>query len=105
MALDLTGLREDLIKTFHLEQIPDDKRDEILEKMGEALLKRVFLATMEKIGDEGIQEYEALLNQEAKQEEIEAFFETKIPGYTVFVREVAEQFKEEMVSGTSAANS
>ncbi len=105
MALDLTELREELIRTFHLEQIPDDKRDELLEKMGEALLKRVFLATMEKIGDDGIQEYEALLDKEAKQEEIEAFFETKIPGYTVFVREVAEQFKEEMVEGTKGPNS
>ena len=96
MALDQTQLREELIKAFHLEQVPEDKRDELLEKMGEALLKRVFLATMEKIGDEGVKEYEALLEKEAKQEEIEAFFETKIPGYSVFVREVAEEFKEEM---------
>lgn len=96
MALDQTQLREELITAFHLEQVPEDKRDELLEKMGEALLKRVFLATMEKIGDEGVKEYEALLEKEAKQEEIEAFFETKIPGYSVFVREVAEEFKEEM---------
>lgn len=96
MTLDQTQLREELIKAFHLEQVPEDKRDELLEKMGEALLKRIFLATMEKIGDDGVKEYEALLEKEAKQEEIETFFETKIPGYNVFVREVAEEFKEEM---------
>lgn len=96
MALDQTQLREELIQAFHLEQIPEDKRDELLEKMGEALLKRVFLATLEKIGDEGVKEYEALLDQSAKQEEIEAFFESKIPGYDVFVRDVATEFKEEM---------
>lgn len=96
MALDQTQLREELITAFHLEQVPEDKRDELLEKMGEALLKRVFLATMEKIGDDGVKEYEELLEKEAKQDEIEAFFETKIPGYNVFVREVAEEFKEEM---------
>lgn len=96
MALDQAQLREELIKAFHLEQIPEDKRDELLEKMGEALLKRVFLATMDKIGEEGIKEYEALLDREAKQDEIEAFFESKIPGYDVFVRDVATEFKEEM---------
>ena len=96
MALDQTQLREELIKAFHLEQIPEDKRDELLEKMGEALLKRVFLATMDKIGDDGVAEYELLLEKEAKQDEIEAFFETKIPGYDVFVRDVATEFKEEM---------
>ncbi len=96
MALDQTDLREELTKAFQLDKIPADKRDELLEKMGEALLKRVFLATMDKLGDEGIREYEALLDKQAKQEEIEAFFEQKIPGYNVFVREVAEEFKEEM---------
>ncbi len=96
MALDQSELREELIKAFHLEQIPEDKRDELLEKLGEALLKRVFLDTMDKIGDDGVKEYEELLDKEAKQEEIEAFFEKKIPGYNVFVREVAEKFKEEM---------
>ena len=96
MALDQGQLREELIAAFHLEQVPEDKRDELLEKMGEALLKRVFLATMEKIGDDGAVEYEALLDKEAKQEEIEAFFEKKIPGYDVFIRGVADEFKEEM---------
>lgn len=96
MALDQTQLRDELIKAFHLEQIPEDKRDELLEKMGEALLKRVFLATMEKIGDEGVAEYEMLLEKQATPEEVDAFFEKKIPGYDVFVREVATEFKEEM---------
>lgn len=96
MALDQGQLREELITAFHLEQVPEDKRDELLEKMGEALLKRVFLATMEKIGDDGVMEYEALLDKEAKQEEIEAFFEKKVPGYDVFIRGVADEFKEEM---------
>lgn len=96
MVLDQTDLREELTRAFQLDQIPADKRDELLEKMGEALLKRVFLATMDKLGDDGIKEYEALLDKQAKQEEVEAFFEQKIPGYNVFVREVAEEFKEEM---------
>jgi hypothetical protein len=96
MALDQAQLREELIKAFHLENIPEDKRDELMEKMGEVLVKRVFLATMEKIGDEGVKEYEALLDKEAKAEEIEAFFESKIPGYDVFVKGVATEFKDEM---------
>lgn len=96
MAFDQTQLREELIQAFHLEQIPEEKRDELLEKMAEALLKRVFLATMEKIGDDGVAEYEILLEKQAKAEEIEAFFEAKIPGYDVFVRDVATEFKEEM---------
>ena len=51
---------------------------------------------MEKIGDDGVAEYAILLEKQATPEEVEAFFEAKIPGYDVFVRDVANEFKEEM---------
>ena len=99
MALDQGQLREELIKTFHLEQVPDGKRDELLAKMGEAVLKRIFLATLEKLGEDGVAEYEVLLEREATPEEVDTFFEKKIPGYDVFVRSVVDEFKEEMTKG------
>lgn len=99
MALDQEALKKELIEAFHLEGIPVDKQEELISKMGEALLKRIFLETMEKIGDEGVKEYEALLDKAAKQEEIEVFLENKIPGYNIFVRGVVEKFKEEMEAG------
>jgi Protein of unknown function (DUF5663) len=96
MALDQETLKKELIEAFHLEGIPEDKQEALISKMGEVLLKRIFLETMEKIGEAGATEYEALLDKGAKQEEIEAFLENKIPGYNVFVRGVVANFKEEM---------
>ena len=96
MALDYKDLHEEFIKEFHLENVPKEKQDELLEKMGEALLKRVFLETMEKIGQEGVTEYEALLDKQATQEEVDACFESKIPGYNSFVSDIVKEFKEEM---------
>ncbi len=99
MALDQEALKKELIEAFHLEGVPADKQEELLSKIGEALLKRIFLETMEKMGDENVKEYEELLDKEAKQEELEAFFESKIPGYNIFVRGVVTKFKEELAEG------
>lgn len=99
MAIDYTALKDELVKEFHLENISEEKQEELLGKMGEALLKRIFLETMEKIGDAGVAEYEALLEKAAKEDEIDAFFESKIPGYNVFVRSIVENFKSEMKKG------
>lgn len=99
MALDQEVLKKELIESFHLEGVPADKQEALLVKMGEALLKRIFLETMEKIGETGVTEYEALLDRGATQEEIEVFLENKIPGYNVFVRGVVEKFKEETEAG------
>jgi hypothetical protein len=46
-----------------------------------------------------VKEYEALLDGGAQEAELEAFFETKIPGYNTFVRGVVTKFKEEMAEG------
>lgn len=99
MALDQEALKKELIEAFHLEGIPADKQETLLAKMGEALLKRIFLETMEKIGEAGVTEYEALLDRGATQEEIEAFLENRIPGYNIFVRGVVTKFKEETEAG------
>lgn len=98
-TIDQEALKKELIEAFHLEGIPEDKQEALLSKMGEALLKRIFLETMEKMGEAGVTEYEALLDKGAKQEEIEAFLENKIPGYNIFVRGVVDKFKEEMKEG------
>jgi hypothetical protein len=99
IVLDQEALKQELITAFHLEGIPEDKQEALISKMGEALLKRIFLETMEKIGDAGVAEYEVLFDKGAKQEEIEAFLENKIPGYNIFVRGVVDKFKEEMAEG------
>lgn len=99
MALDQEALRKELIEAFQWQGLPPDKQEELLSKMGEVLLKRIFLETMEKIGDAGVKEYEVLLERSAGQEEIETFFESKIPGYDIFVRNVVKEFKEEMQKG------
>lgn len=101
MALDQEALKKELIEAFHLEDVPLDKQEELLAKIGESLLKRIFLDTMEKLGDANMKEYEEMLDREAKQEELEAFFENKIPGYNIFVRGVVTKFKEELVEGAA----
>ncbi len=75
--------RQELIETFGLEDVAKDKQDELIGRIGEVFLKRLFLATIDKLGDKGAREYEELLDKEASVEEMEAFFEEKIPMNTI----------------------
>jgi hypothetical protein len=100
--IDQQALMQDFITAFHLEGVPKEKQEELVAKMGEAMLKRIFLDTMEKIGDAGVREYEVLLDRQAGEQEIGAFFEAKIPGYDVFVEETVKKFKSEVLEGMAA---
>lgn len=104
MALDQEALKTELISAFHLEGIPEEKKEALLAKIGEALMKRIFVETMEKLGDDGAEEYETFLEREVTKEDVETFLETKIPGYNIFVRGVVTKFKEEMEAGMALGN-
>lgn len=96
MTPDLNLLKQELSEAFRLEEIPETKREALLTKMGEALLKRIFIETLEKLGEEGRKEYAALLGQDVAAEQIEALLKERIPGYNVFVRGIVAKFKKEM---------
>jgi Protein of unknown function (DUF5663) len=88
--------RQEIIETFGFEDLASEKQDELIVKIGEAFLKRLFLATIEKLGNHGSKEYEKLIDNQASVDEVEAFLETKIPNYPVFVRGVMSEFKADM---------
>jgi hypothetical protein len=96
MNIVLNQYRQEIIETFGLEDLAPEKQDELISKVGEVFLKRLFLATLDKLGTQGSKEYEGLLEKEASVDEIEAFLEVKIPNYPVFVRGVVTDFKNDM---------
>jgi hypothetical protein len=88
--------RQEIIETFGLEDLSVDKQDDLIGKIGEVFLKRLFLATIDKLGAHGAKEYEKLLDSKAEVEVVESFLAEKIPNYPVFIRGVVTEFKADM---------
>jgi len=89
-------IQKTLLEELGLSNLPQDKQDELLIKMTEVLLKRIFLETMEKLGEQGMKEYDKMTEGGATAEQLEEFFKTKIANYETMVQKVIEEFKEEM---------
>lgn len=88
---------QQLIKDLGIDTLSEDKQNELIIKMTEVLLKRIFLETMEKLGDAGREEYEKMTEGEVIPEQVEAFFKEKIHNYDEMVQNVIVEFKEEMM--------
>lgn len=102
-TIDYTQLKAELIEELALSGLAPEKQDELLGKMLEALLKRIFMNTMERIGEEGMNEYEQLIAQDATEEkEVAAFLEAKIPDYDTFVKGIIDQFKKDIKAVATA---
>jgi len=89
-------IQKNLLEELGLSDLPQNKQGQLVIKMTEVILKRIFLETMEKLDDAGREEYEKLINEEATPEKIEAFLNSKIQNYDALVKNVVEEFKEEM---------
>jgi hypothetical protein len=86
-----------LIKDLGIDTLSQDKQNELIIKMTEVLLKRIFLETMEKLGEKGREEYEKMSEGEVQPEQVEAFFKEKIHNYDEMVQQIVEEFRGEMM--------
>jgi hypothetical protein len=87
-----------LMDELGLSNLPDDKKDELVAKMAEVILKRMFAATINELKAEDQGTYGELLDKGAKPEEIEKFLRDKIPNYEQKMEKIALDFRNEMLN-------
>ena len=91
-----------LVKDLGIDALSQDKQNELIIKMTEVLLKRIFLETMEKLGDDGREEYEKIAeNKEVTPEQMEEFLKSRIAGYDQMIQKIIEDFKKEMIAANN----
>lgn len=91
-----------LVKDLGIDSLSKDKQNELIIKMTEVLLKRIFLETMEKLGEKGREEYEKITQVETTPEQVETFFKNNIKDYDKMVQEIVEEFKTEMMAANTS---
>lgn len=87
-----------LIKSLEIDQLSEEKQNEFTAKITAVLQEKIFLTIMEKLGENGREEYERMMNGEIIQEQVEAFFREKIYNYDEIIEQAVKLFQEEMMS-------
>ncbi len=95
-----TILQQSIIEELGLQNLPQEKQEEILVKMTEVLLKKIYLETFEKLEEADRVELGNMLDGEANPEKVEEYLRGKIEDYDGFVKKIVEDFKEEMKKTT-----
>lgn len=101
--MDQNQIQKTLMEELGLNGLSQDKQEELVIKMTEVLLKRIFLETMEKLDDSGKNEYQKLVESgNAVPEQMEEFLKSKIQNYDALVQKIVDDFKEEMKNGVNS---
>ncbi|MFZ1654908.1 MAG: DUF5663 domain-containing protein [Candidatus Moraniibacteriota bacterium] len=96
MDIDYSKIEAELIESLALAGLPKPKQEELLAKMLEALLKRIFMETMERLGEQGMTDYEALIETAPSEAAVGKFLDERIPEYSTFVQHIVDQFKKDI---------
>ncbi|MEI7425547.1 MAG: DUF5663 domain-containing protein [Candidatus Moraniibacteriota bacterium] len=91
-----TQIQKELLEELGLTSLPQDKQEEILIKMTEVLLKRIFVETMGKLSDTDRETYEKMVDEKSDPEKIGEFLKENVYNYDEMVQKVIIDFKEEM---------
>jgi hypothetical protein len=86
-----------LIEELGLSDLPQEKQEQLLIRMTEVVLKRIFVETMEKLSKSDQETYSKMIEDSATPEEIEKFLNEKISGYDALVKKIVNDFKEKML--------
>lgn len=95
---DQNDVQQTIIDEFGLSDLPKEKQEELLSKMTEVVLERIFLETMDKLTPAQQEEYGGMVERQVSPGEMEAWLKQKISGYDGMVKKIVEDFKLEMKS-------
>jgi len=84
------------MKELGLEKLSQEKQEELIAKMGEVVLKKMFLETVEKLDGDGCKHFERMLEEKRTPEEIEEFLKVKIPDYDEILKKIVMDLKKDL---------
>jgi hypothetical protein len=90
------GIQQTIIDELGLSDLSQEKKDALLTKMMEVVLKRIFLETMEKLSEADQEAYSKMIDNNATPEELDVFLKEKIADYDQMIAGIIDGFKEEM---------
>lgn len=94
--MDQARTNQSLLDELGLSNLPQEKKDALLIKMTEVILKKIFVEVMDKLNDQAKEEYEKLIAEKAGPEKMDEFLKARIANYDSLVEKVVAEFKAEM---------
>lgn len=89
-----TVIKQTIIEELGLQDLPQEKQDELMTQIGEVVMKRIYLETMETLEKEDQEKLVDLMEKDP--ENVETFLREKISDYDNFVKKVVDEFKTEL---------
>lgn len=97
-------IKKSLLDELGLSGVPKEKQEQLVIKMTEVLLKRIFLETVEKLDEKSQEEYAEMVKNNPTPNVLDIFLSSHINDYDEVVNKIIENFKKEMKNNVEDVN-
>lgn len=87
-------VREDIITLFNIKDLPEDKQEETINRIGSIIFQNVLMRTLPMLPEEDLAKYEELLEKNSSPEDLMDFFGEKVPNFLEIIKEESISFRE-----------
>jgi len=94
-------LQKDLIVELGLQALPDDKKEEMVLRIGELIQQNVVLRIISEMPEGDKDEFEKVLSEETGEKTMD-FLQAKFPNLNQVVEEEIAKFKQEAINQMQA---
>lgn len=92
---DQNMLKQNLIKALGLENLPEEEKNTLVEKMTEVIQKRILIRITEELKDEDKDEF-IKISEEKNEAVLISFLQAKIPNLNKIILEELVSFKQQL---------
>ena len=91
-------LSKEIIKEWQLDSLPDNKREEVVNKIGRILYQAILVRTLDILAEEDQNELDTLMDKDGTTpKDVLLFLKKKIPTFEALVKEERENLKRDIL--------
>lgn len=95
MLTNKNEVRQNIIDLFEIDKMPEDKQEEMLEKIGGIIFKATLMRILPMMPEEDLEEYNRMMDENASPEKVFDFLFEKVPNFFGIIAEESEAFRKE----------
>ncbi|MDO8659787.1 MAG: DUF5663 domain-containing protein [Candidatus Parcubacteria bacterium] len=89
----MNPIQQNITNVLELDKLTPEERQETLIRVGALIYQNVLMRVMEMMTEQNQDEFEKMLDNNAKPEEIFMFLKNKVPDFEKIIDEEANKFK------------
>ena len=90
----MNPIKNKIINALNIENLSEKEKEEIILRVGTLIYQNVLMRVMETMPEKDQDEFEKLLDNNAKPEEVFTFLKNNVKDFEKIINEEAEKFKD-----------